>query len=391
MQRHYASAADDDARRELCRARVPGTSSAGHSALHWAAAGGHAAAVGWLLGLQEVEVNAQNNGCSVPLHSACANGHAAIVRLLCAAGGDASINDTNAQSPFDVAAARGHEAAAAALPASIRGRVPHTYLRLSVAGAPVGDLIFALDEHKAPRACANFLALAEGIGGRGYRGGRFHRLLPGQVLQGGKLGVASASVFGGSFKDEPAGLARRHDRRGLLCCANAGPNSNGSQFYITLAPAAHLDGRHVVFGRLVGSDDALRVAEAVPVSQDTSQPMYPIVITHCGRWPPPEDKARSAAASDLAPGLTVGELASASDRTRDGVQSAVADGLRNSMKRGRDGADSESRQGASVASEKVSPQGEERGAQRQASLARWDVLSGLGESEEGSEEEEEEP
>lgn len=371
MQRHYASAPDDQARRELCFARAPGASSAGHSAVHWAAAGGHAAAIGWLLSLPEVDMNAQNNGGSVPLHSACANGHAAIVRLLCAAGADASVRDTNAQTPFDVAAARGHGAAAAALPAASRGRVPHAYLRLSVAGASVGTLIFALDEHVAPRACANFLGLAEGIGGRGYRGGRFHRLLPGQIMQGGKLGPASASVFGGNFKDERAGLERKHHSRGLLCCANAGPDSNGSQFYITLAPAGHLDGRHVVFGRLVSADDALSVAEAVPVAEDTSEPMYPIVITQCGSWPPVEE-THAAAASDDAPGLTVNELASASDKARDAVQSAVADGL----KRGRDGAD------PGMGNHSL-----DKAAPRQSSLSRWDVLRGLGESEGGSEEE----
>jgi len=158
LQRLLDAAPDGDSRRALCRARAPGTSSAGHSALHWAAAGGHAEALAWLL-TQDVDVNVRNNGESVPLHSACANGHAALVRLLCDTAADGSARDSNGQTPFDLAAARSHEEAAAALPPAARGQTPHGYLQLSVAGAPVGTLIFALDG--APCACANFLGLAQ--------------------------------------------------------------------------------------------------------------------------------------------------------------------------------------------------------------------------------------
>ena len=86
-----------------------------------------------------------------------------------------------------------------------------------------------------------------------YRGTVFHRLLPGQTLQGGQFkgGQYKGSIFGAPFADERAGLGVRQDRRGLLCMANSGPNTNGSQFYLTLAPCEHLSGSHVVFGRLV--------------------------------------------------------------------------------------------------------------------------------------------
>ena len=78
----------------------------------------------------------------------------------------------------------------------------------------------------------------------------FHRLLHGQVLQGGRMsavagGDTDVSIFGARFDDERAGLNAPQDRRGLLCMANSGPNSNASQFYITLAPCEHLSGGYV--------------------------------------------------------------------------------------------------------------------------------------------------
>ncbi|EOD15640.1 cyclophilin type peptidyl-prolyl cis-trans isomerase, partial [Emiliania huxleyi CCMP1516] len=84
-----------------------------------------------------------------------------------------------------------------------------------------------------------------------YRGTAFHRLLPGQLLHGGRIAGGDASVFGASFNDEPEGLRKDQASRGLLCMANSGPDTNASQFYITLAPCPHLSGSHVRFGRLV--------------------------------------------------------------------------------------------------------------------------------------------
>lgn len=244
--------AASEAPAELAACREQGSSSSGHSALHWAAAGGHLEAAAWLLSLAGTDVLAVNHGGSTALHSAAANDRAALVELLLEHGAEAaSVKDANGDTPFGVAALREHEAAARLLAHTAR---PHAYLRLSLGGTgPLGLLLFELDTAAAPKAVANFLGFASGAGGMCYRGTVFHRLLPGQTLQGGQFkgGQFKGSIFGAPFADERAGLGVRQDRRGLLCMANSGPNSNGSQFYLTLAPCEHLSGSHVVFGKLV--------------------------------------------------------------------------------------------------------------------------------------------
>ena len=174
-----------------------------------------------------------------------------VARVLVAhAPAAAAARDTNGDTPLSLAAARGHDAAALQLTLH---SPKHAYLELQLQGARAGLLVFELDEEAAPRACANFVALCDGFKALCYRGSTFHRLLPGQVLQGGRLGGGGAprSIFGGAFKDERAAMAKPLDRRGLLCMANSGPDTNGTQFFITLAPTPHLQGSHVCFGRLV--------------------------------------------------------------------------------------------------------------------------------------------
>ena len=194
----------------LLTLRAPGVSSAGHSACHWVAAGGHIACLRWLLSLPEAGtlVCLRNNGHSTPLHSAAANGHAACVEALLAAGADATAQDAAGDTPFACAASRGYEAAAQPLAPYAP---PHAFLQLGVGKNRVGRLVFELDEAKAPRACANFLGLCEGFRARarapgalygrdgelgpstsvhfGYRGSSFHRLLPGQVRSRGHVHV----------------------------------------------------------------------------------------------------------------------------------------------------------------------------------------------------------
>ena len=244
--------AASEAPAELAACRERGSSSSGHSALHWAAAGGHLEVATWLLSLAGTDVHAVNHGGSTALHSAAANDRAALVELLLEHGAAAaSVKDANGDTPFSAAALREHEAAARLLAHTAR---PHAYLRLSLGGSgPLGLLLFELDTAAAPKAVANFLGFASGAGAMCYRGTVFHRLLPGQTLQGGQFkgGQFKGSIFGAPFADERAGLGVRQDRRGLLCMANSGPNTNGSQFYLTLAPCEHLSGSHVVFGRLV--------------------------------------------------------------------------------------------------------------------------------------------
>lgn len=160
----------------------------------------------------------------------------------------------------------------------------------------------------APLACENFATLcANGsitpgkkpkpppVGECGkpltYRGSTIHRVIPGFVIQGGDFvfgnGSGGESVFGKkTFKDERAGLAMKHDRKGLLSMGNSGKNSNSSQFFFTLSQTPQCDGKHVVFGEVVSGIDILDEIEEHGTS--TGTPAVSIKITDCGIFRPME-------------------------------------------------------------------------------------------------------
>lgn len=116
-----------------------------------------------------------------------------------------------------------------------------------------GDISVTLDAAHAPTTVNNFVFLArEGF----YDGTVFHRVIPGFMLQGGDPTATGTGGPGYRFADEFAGNPNRHER-GVISMANAGPNTNGSQFFITFAPQPHLDGRHTVFGRVTGGMDVV--------------------------------------------------------------------------------------------------------------------------------------
>ncbi|KAJ9460825.1 Peptidyl-prolyl cis-trans isomerase CYP65 [Diplonema papillatum] len=131
----------------------------------------------------------------------------------------------------------------------------------------LGTLHFEVYADRAPTAAENFLGLCR----RGYYDGvSFHRLVKGFVLQGGdptKTGAGGESLWGPAFQDE-CHPHLSHDARGVLSMANGGPHSNTSQFYITLAPCTHLDGKHTIFGRLAGGMPTLSLLEDVPTGID---------------------------------------------------------------------------------------------------------------------------
>jgi len=119
----------------------------------------------------------------------------------------------------------------------------------------------------APKACENFAELSR----RGYYDGTiFHRVIAGFMIQGGDptgTGRGGTSVFGGKFEDElHADL--KHTGAGILSMANAGPNTNGSQFFITLAPTQHLDGKHTIFGRVSAGMGVVAKLGAVPTDRN---------------------------------------------------------------------------------------------------------------------------
>ena len=138
-----------------------------------------------------------------------------------------------------------------------------------------GDLNVELHCDVAPRTCENFIVLCKS----GYYDGvAFHRSIKNFMIQGGDpsgTGTGGQCIWGGKFKDELTHLS--HSGRGVLSMANAGPHTNGSQFFVLYKSASHLDGKHSVFGNVVGGMDTLARMERVP-TDDKDRPTMPVVV-----------------------------------------------------------------------------------------------------------------
>ncbi|KAI9440089.1 cyclophilin-like domain-containing protein [Lactarius indigo] len=211
---------------------------------------------------------------------------------------------------------------------------PRVFMDFSIDGSPVGRVIFELFNDVVPKTSENFRALCTGEKGLSplsdrplyYKNSIVHRSIADFMVQGGDFtkrnGTGGESIYGGPFADED--LTHPLDAEGLLCMANRGPNTNSSQFFITLRACPHLNGnvfpssprlswahahviigKHVVFGKVIrGFDDVVRKVAQV-ATDEKDRPAVPVIIFNCGELelrkkqaPPPKELSVSASESE---------------------------------------------------------------------------------------------
>ena len=167
---------------------------------------------------------------------------------------------------------------------------PKVFFDITIGGQNAGRVTIELYSDKCPKTAENFRALCTGEKGVGksgkplhYKGSSFHRVISEFMAQGGDFtagnGTGGESIYGMKFPDE--NFTCKHTKRGDLSMANAGPNTNGSQFFLCFIPCNWLDGKHTVFGSVV---DGLQVLDALEsVGSSSGQTRAPCVITDCGQ------------------------------------------------------------------------------------------------------------
>jgi len=163
---------------------------------------------------------------------------------------------------------------------------PKVYFDIVMNNQKAGRLTFELYSDTVPRTAENFRALSTGEKGFGFSGCVFHRIIPNFMCQGGDFtegtGRGGKSIYGAKFADESfSGKAGTHTGFGCLSMANAGPNTNGSQFFICTADTDWLNGKHVVFGQLLEGAEVLRKMETVGSRSGATS--VPVAISEAGQ------------------------------------------------------------------------------------------------------------